>query len=131
MFLDPKVKILLDYRVFFNDYGKFVKTTSVVNECRDKKDNFPLDLSVTGRTVFLITGDKGLLISKKVKNTEIITSTEFINFFDQPFSTFRKASHFLLTFCKHLIAFFTTFAEDKFQDEIYLNYFVLKNIKQT
>ena len=53
------------------------KVTSVVDECRDVKDNFLLALAKDSKADYLITGDNDLLVIKKFHNTEILTYTEF------------------------------------------------------
>ena len=47
------------------DKGNFVDVTSVIQKCRDIKDNFLLSLSMDGKASHLLTGDKDLLILKK------------------------------------------------------------------
>ncbi|MEX0995690.1 MAG: putative toxin-antitoxin system toxin component, PIN family [Flavobacteriaceae bacterium] len=67
------------FLAYFDQFGELVKVTSDVKMCRDKKDNFLLNLSVDSKADFLITGDKDLLILDKVENTKILTFPEFIN----------------------------------------------------
>ena len=63
---------------YFDQYGELIKVTSDINICRDQKDNFLLNLSTDSNADYLITGDKDLLILGKIKNTKILTFTEFI-----------------------------------------------------
>ncbi|MBI5122628.1 putative toxin-antitoxin system toxin component, PIN family [Candidatus Roizmanbacteria bacterium] len=49
-----------------------------VKVCRDPKDNEILDLCLTSRADYLISGDKDLLILKFFKNTKILTPQEFL-----------------------------------------------------
>ena len=51
---------------------------STVKDCRDIKDNFLLNLAIDGKANFLVTGDKDLLILEKIKKTQIITMTDFL-----------------------------------------------------
>lgn len=60
-------------------YATYVEVSSDVDLCRDRKDNFLLNLSIDGNVAFLITGDKDLLELKRVGKTQIITLTEFLN----------------------------------------------------
>ena len=53
--------------------------TTNVNKCRDTKDNYLLNLSIDGKADYLITGDKDLLVLKKIENTQIVTLKEFEN----------------------------------------------------
>ena len=50
--------------------------------CRDKKDNFLLDLAGNGNADYLITGDEDLLVLKEFKGTKILNFREFDNFFE-------------------------------------------------
>lgn len=80
----PKFKKYFSFndieRIFslFEEYGELVKVTSNINICRDKKDNFLLNLSIDSTCDFLITGDNDLLILKKIKNTKIVSIAEFM-----------------------------------------------------
>jgi predicted nucleic acid-binding protein len=57
----------------------FVKVFSIVNVCRDVKDNFLLSLAIDGDVDYLITGDNDLLILKHYKKTSILTINDFIS----------------------------------------------------
>jgi uncharacterized protein len=48
-------------------------------DCRDGKDNFLLDLSVSGRANYLITGDSGLLVLNPFHGVEIVSYPYFQN----------------------------------------------------
>ncbi|MFQ5633563.1 MAG: putative toxin-antitoxin system toxin component, PIN family [bacterium] len=56
---------------------KWVKIKKRFNDCRDAKDNFLLDLSVSGNADYLITGDKNLLVLNPFHGTEIISYRTF------------------------------------------------------
>lgn len=56
---------------------EFIEITENFSDCRDKKDNFLLDLCVSGRADYLITGDKDLLDLNPFHNTQIINITTF------------------------------------------------------
>lgn len=56
----------------------FVDVTSEIQKCRDIKDNFLLSLSMDGKASHLLTGDKDLLILKKIGQTKIIKITEYL-----------------------------------------------------
>ena len=56
----------------------FINVTTVANACRDPKDNFLLALAIDGKASHLITGDKDLLILKKIGKTRILTITEYL-----------------------------------------------------
>jgi len=50
---------------------------SVVEICRDPKDNFLLALAQDGGADYLVTGDRDLLTLKKLGKTKIVTLNEF------------------------------------------------------
>lgn len=58
--------------------SEFISITSEIDICRDAKDNFLLALSKDGRATHLITGDKDLLVLKKIGKSQILTITEFL-----------------------------------------------------
>lgn len=64
-----------------DSFGELIKVESTVSKCRDKKDNFLLNLAIDGKADFLITGDSDLLILKKIGPTKIVTWTEFLSKF--------------------------------------------------
>jgi uncharacterized protein len=74
-FSDSDIKELL---LLFKDYGKLIKVKSSVNDCRDIKDNFLLNLAIDGKVDFLVTGDKDLLILEKIKKTKILSMPDFM-----------------------------------------------------
>jgi putative PIN family toxin of toxin-antitoxin system len=60
------------------DYAELEVFKSKIDKCRDFKDNFLLSLCKDGNADYLITGDKDLLVLKKIHHTKIITINEFI-----------------------------------------------------
>ena len=60
-----------------DQYAEFYRITTIVEICRDEKDNFLLALSKESNADFLLTGDKDLLILKKFEQTEIVTIAEY------------------------------------------------------
>lgn len=61
---------------------ELIDITEHFNNCRDKKDNFLLDLVVSGRANYLVTGDADLLILNPFHNIEIISYKMFQNIID-------------------------------------------------
>jgi putative PIN family toxin of toxin-antitoxin system len=60
-----------------------IELVDIVNnfdDCRDKKDNFLLDLAISGKADYLITGDADLLVLNPFHGVEIISYTLFQNF---------------------------------------------------
>ncbi len=62
-----------------DEVAEFVNVTSEITKCRDPKDNFLLSLAVDGKADYLLTGDKDLLVIKKIGNSEIKTISEFFD----------------------------------------------------
>ena len=75
-FNDLNIKILVE---IINEKALFVKVFSIVNVCRDVKDNFLLSLTIDGEVDYLITGDNDLLILKHYQKTSILTINDFIS----------------------------------------------------
>jgi len=61
-----------------DQYGQLTDVKSDINICRDKKDNFLLNLSIDSKADYLITGDNDLLILEKIEHTRIINFTDFL-----------------------------------------------------
>ena len=60
------------------EYMLFINNNSVVNICRDEKDNFLLALAVDAKADYLLTGDKDLLELNKIRKTRIITISSYL-----------------------------------------------------
>jgi putative PIN family toxin of toxin-antitoxin system len=65
-----------------NEHAEFIEVESVVELCRDPKDNFLLSLGKDGKADYLITGDKDLLVLEKVDNMQICTILELLERLD-------------------------------------------------
>ena len=63
------------------EFAIFTNVTSVIELCRDPKDNFLLSLSKDGSADFLLTGDKDLLDLKTLESTQIVTIATFLEQF--------------------------------------------------
>jgi putative PIN family toxin of toxin-antitoxin system len=75
-FNDLNIKYLVE---IINEKALFVNVFSIVNVCRDVKDNFLLSLAIDGDVDYLITGDNDLLILKHYQKTSILTINDFIS----------------------------------------------------
>lgn len=62
---------------FFSDHGELIKVQSRIKRSRDSKDDFLLSLAVDGKATYLITGDKDLLVLKKIKKTKIVSIANY------------------------------------------------------
>lgn len=67
--------------VLLHEKVEWVDVASHFNDCRDEKDNFLLDLAVSGRANYLITGDEDLLVLNPFHGLEIIDYRSFQNIF--------------------------------------------------
>jgi hypothetical protein len=63
---------------FINEFGILIKVSSEIVQCRDKKDNFLLNLAVDSKADYLVTGDNDLLEIKTINKTKILTIKELI-----------------------------------------------------
>lgn len=75
LFTEDKVFVLLD---ILNSVKELVEVKSNTNVCRDKKDNFLLNLAKDGKADYLITEDLDLLELKKHYKTKIVKYKQFI-----------------------------------------------------
>lgn len=62
----------------FDQFADLINITSKSKICRDEKDDFLLNLAIDGNADYLVTGDKDLLILKKVNKTKILTYSELL-----------------------------------------------------
>lgn len=61
--------------------AEWIKIKDKTGICRDKKDNFLLDLAGNGNANYLVTGDEDLIVLKEFKGTKILNFREFDNLF--------------------------------------------------
>ena len=61
--------------------SELVNITETITVCRDVKDNQFLELAVSGKANFIITGDNDLLILNSFRNIEILTPHLFLGKF--------------------------------------------------
>lgn len=64
---------------FIEIYGVLYPVSSNVEKCRDRKDNFLLNLAIDSSADFLLTGDRDLLDIATIGKTKIVTITDFMN----------------------------------------------------
>jgi len=57
--------------------AELVKVHSIVDICRDPKDNYLLALTKDGNADYLLTGDSDLRVLKKFEKTKIVDMNEF------------------------------------------------------
>jgi hypothetical protein len=59
----------------------FIKPVVKINTCRDPKDNFILELAISGKVDCIITGDKDLLTLHSFQGISILNISEFRKMF--------------------------------------------------
>lgn len=57
--------------------AEWITVNDQIEECRDPKDNFLLELCVSGKADYLITGDEDLLVMNPFRGLRIITYRMF------------------------------------------------------
>ena len=62
-----------------NKFGFLCQVSTNVNDCRDTKDNFLLNLAIDSNADYLITGDADLLELKIIHHTKILTIKDLEN----------------------------------------------------
>lgn len=67
-----------EFLAAFIERATFVESTEVVHACRDAKDDKFLELAVSGKASYIITGDSDLLVLHPFRNMTIITPAEFL-----------------------------------------------------
>lgn len=77
-----RVENLSNLLEIINEHAEFIEVESVVELCRDPKDNFLLSLGKDGKADYLITGDKDLLVLEKLDNMQICTISELLERLD-------------------------------------------------
>jgi len=83
----PKFKNILTVRrikelfSLLDSYAIVVSPSQKVNACRDKKDNFLLEIALEGKADYLITGDEDLLVLDSFHNTKIVKPKDFEGIF--------------------------------------------------
>ncbi len=65
------------YEIYKSSLQIIPVTTSIV-ACRDPKDNMFLELAVSAKADYIITGDKDLLVLNPFRGTQIISPEEFV-----------------------------------------------------
>ncbi len=62
--------------------SELVEIKELITICRDPKDDKFLELAISGKADFIITGDQDLLILNPFRDIEIITANEFLTRFN-------------------------------------------------
>ena len=58
--------------------AELVNVTETVAECRDPKDNKFLELAISGQAMYLISGDKDLLVLHPFRGIQVVSPQMFL-----------------------------------------------------
>ncbi len=58
---------------------ELVEVTETVTECRDIKDNKFLELALSGKADYIVSGDQDLLVLSPFRGIPVLTPREFLN----------------------------------------------------
>jgi putative PIN family toxin of toxin-antitoxin system len=67
-----------EFLIAFVERALFMEPTEEVHACRDARDDKFLELAVSGRAVYIISGDADLLVLHPFRNIAIMTAAEFL-----------------------------------------------------
>jgi putative PIN family toxin of toxin-antitoxin system len=67
-----------EFLVAFVERVLFMEPTEEVHACRDAKDDKFLELAVSGRATYIISGDDDLLVLHPFRDIAIVTAAEFL-----------------------------------------------------
>ncbi|HVS92909.1 MAG TPA: putative toxin-antitoxin system toxin component, PIN family [Mucilaginibacter sp.] len=59
--------------------SELINVETNISVCRDPKDDFLLALAIDGQATHLITGDKDILVLKKIGKARILTMAEYLS----------------------------------------------------
>lgn len=76
----PKEKVS-DFFDLLDEKSEIIEIRTLVDICRDPKDNFLLSMAIDSKADLLITGDKDLLEIQTIKSTKIVNYTDFKNLY--------------------------------------------------
>jgi predicted nucleic acid-binding protein len=71
----------INFLQVLNDRAEIVTIIESITACRDRKDDKFLEVAVNGKSDYLITGDRDLLVLHPFRNIPIITPIEFISLY--------------------------------------------------
>ena len=68
-----------EFLVAFVERALFIEPMEEVRACRDAKDDKFLELAVSGRAAYIISGDADLLVLHPFRDIAIMTAAEFLH----------------------------------------------------
>lgn len=80
---DRRVKLETreDFLEWIIAVSQLIAVTSVVDDCRDPKDNKFLELAISGEATHLVTGDDDLLVLHPFRGIAVVTPQTFLDEF--------------------------------------------------
>ena len=69
----------INFLQILNDRAEIVAIMESITACRDRKDDKFLEVAVNGKSDYLITGDRDLLVLHPFRHIPIITPIKFIS----------------------------------------------------
>ena len=73
------LKLRLEIIEEFKFIAKLITPSILITACRDPKDNKFLELALSSKVTYIITGDEDLLVLNPFENISIITASQFLN----------------------------------------------------
>ena len=73
--LELRLEIIEEFKFI----AKLVSANILITACRDPKDNKFLELAVSSKATYIITGDADLLVLNPFENISIITASHFLD----------------------------------------------------
>jgi len=71
-------KLRLEFFAALVREAEFIHVTEVITGCRDKKDNKFLELAISGKASYIITGDNDLLVLNPFRGVMISSPADFL-----------------------------------------------------
>lgn len=72
-------EIRLEFLFAYKEIGEAIVVRHKIDICRDPKDNMYLELAVSGKANYIISGDKDLLSLHPFGDIPILTASDFLN----------------------------------------------------
>lgn len=73
------VKQRIEFLIEFKQVCESVEIFYEVNICRDPKDNMYLELALSGKADYIVSGDKDLLVLHPFENVSILSVSDFLS----------------------------------------------------
>lgn len=61
----------------FSEKVRFIQPNCIINDCRDAKDNFLLELAVSAKADYLVSSDPDLTVLNPYQGIHVVGATDF------------------------------------------------------